>query len=71
MGAMPKFIAKLSKFGGQYRITLPRGLVDECKWHGVEFIILSRITDDEIKIRRFIDRESLGIERKEHRNGSD
>ena len=52
IGAMPKFIAKLSKFGGQYRITVPKGLIDECKWDGVEFVILSRVTYDEIKMRR-------------------
>lgn len=68
---MPKYIAKLSKFGGQYRITIPRLLVEECKWEDVEFVILSRVTYEEIKMRRFVDGESLGIKRKTDRPGSD
>ena len=71
MGFMAKHLTKISKFGGQFRLTIPKGLIEECKWQGVEFMILERMGHDEIKLRRFVDAESLGIERKEHRHGSD
>lgn len=71
IGAMPKYLAKLSKFGGQYRITLPQDLVGRCAWFNVEYVILLPQDDNSIVIREFIDEESLGIERKKDRPGSD
>ena len=68
VGVMPKYIAKLSKFGGQYRITLPRDLVGFTAWFDVEYVILLPQEDNSIVIREFIDEESLGIERKTDRN---
>ena len=71
MVAMPKHLTKISKFGGQYRLTIPKALIDEIKWQGVEYVFLERLAKDDIMIRRFIDGESLGIERKKRRDGSD
>lgn len=67
---MAKFLAKLSEFGGQHRVTLPKGLIDECGWKGVEYVILERIGFDEIRLRRFIDGESLKNDDKADRPGS-
>lgn len=56
---MPKHFTKLSKFGGQYRLTIPKALIEEMKWQDVEFVILEDICLGYIRIRRFIDGESL------------
>lgn len=69
--AMAKHLAKLSKFGGQFRLTLPKLLIDEIEWHDVEYVILYKLETSEIRIRRFVDGESLRTERKEDRPGSD
>ncbi|MBA7495360.1 hypothetical protein ES702_05942 [subsurface metagenome] len=68
---MPKYLAKLSKFGGQCRLTLPRLLVEEMAWDDVEYITLGPQIDKSIIIRRFVDAESLGIKREKDRPGSD
>lgn len=66
-GAMPKVLAKLSKFGGQYRLTIPKCLIEEVGWHDCEFIILEPIEYNMIRIRRFVDAESLNIKSKRDR----
>ena len=71
MGVMPKYLTKISKFGGQYRLTIPKLLVKEMKWQDVEFVYLVDEGGGLLAVRRFIDGESLGIERKKHRDGSD
>jgi len=71
MVAMAKHLTKISKFGGQYRLTIPVLLIDEMKWKDVEYVFLERVNKDDIMIRRFIDGESLRTKRKEHRHGSD
>jgi len=68
---MPKHLARLSKFGGQHRLTIPKLLVEELGWHDVEYVVLSKVSKDLVYIRRFIDGESLGAHRKEDRPGSD
>ncbi|MBA7495233.1 hypothetical protein ES702_05813 [subsurface metagenome] len=68
---MPKFLVKLSKFGGQYRVTLPRSLVDLAEWEDVEFVIMELRFPNEIQMRRFIDAESLGIKGERNSNGED
>jgi len=68
---MAKHLTKISKFGGQYRLTIPKLLIDEMKWKDVEYVFLELHGKDDIMIRRFIDGESLGIERKKDRPGSD
>lgn len=56
---MPKHFTKLSKFGGQFRTTIPKGLIEELSWQDVEFVIMEKIGYNEVRIRRFIDGESL------------
>lgn len=68
---MPKHIAKLNKFGGQYRLTIPRLLVEECGWHDVEFVILYPLQSGSIEIGRFVDGESLKAKDARDRPGSD
>jgi len=71
MVAMAKHLTKISKFGGQYRLTIPVLLIDEMKWKDVEYVFLERINKDDIMIRRFIDGESLRTERKTDPDGQD
>jgi len=68
---MPKYLAKLSKFGGQHRITLPKLLIKEAEWQDVEFVIIDRLGVGGLRIRRFVDAEELGIKGKRDRPGSD
>ena len=68
---MPRHITKVSKSGGQYRLTLPKGIIEECKWQGVGYIILERMGFDEIRLRRFVDRDSLKTKDETDQPGSD
>lgn len=68
---MPKYLAKLSKFGGQYRITLPKDLIGFTAWFDVEYILLLPQDDNSIVMKEFIDAESLGVKSKRDRPGED
>lgn len=68
---MAKYLTKLSKFGGQFRVTIPKGLIEEIEWQDVEFVILERMGYDEIRVRRFIDAESLKGQTARGKAGSD
>ena len=68
---MAKYLTKISKFGGQYRLTIPRSLIDEYRWHDVEYVILEPVMDKAIRMRRFIDGESLKTEVTRNKAGSD
>jgi len=59
---MPKYFSKLSKFGGQFRLTIPRALVAEMGWEDVEFVIIKEYPPGVMLVRRFIDGESLRTE---------
>lgn len=59
---MPKHFTKLSKFGGQYRLTIPKALIEEMKWQDVEFVIMELASPKAFYVRRFIDGESLRTE---------
>lgn len=56
---MPKWIIKVSHHAGQCRVTIPKALVKECLWEDVKHVILTRSGYEVIKIRRFVDGESL------------
>ena len=58
-GPMTKYVVKLSKFGGQFRLTLPRLLVEVLDWEDVEFVILEDHSTGVVMVRRFIDGQSL------------
>lgn len=68
---MAKHLAKLSKFGGQYRVTIPRKVIDGLGWQDVEFIVLEDLRSGAIYIRRFIDGESLKASDEVDPGGSD
>jgi len=67
---MPKHLVKLSKFGSQYRLTIPRLLIKEMAWEKVEYMTLGPQIDDSVIIRRFIDSESLKAKDERDRTGS-
>ena len=67
---MAKYLAKLSKFGGQFRLTLPRDLIAWVAWRDVEYVILDPQDDNSIIIREFIDAESLGVKGKRDSTGA-
>jgi len=71
MVAMPKHLTKISKFGGQYRLTIPKLLINEMDWKGVDYVILEGLGKKSIMIRRFIDGESLRSDRKADPDGQD
>lgn len=71
MVAMPKHLTKISKFGGQYRLTIPKLLIDEAKWKDVEYVFLERHGKYDVMIRRFIDGESLRTDSKATPDGED
>lgn len=71
MAPMPKHLTKISKFGGQHRLTIPRLLIKEMKWQGVVYVFLERQGTDDIIIRRFIDGESLRLSREKDRHRTD
>jgi len=71
MVAMPKHLTKISKFGGQYRLTIPKLLIGEMKWGSVVYVFLEPHGKDDIMIRRFIDGESLRTDRKADPDGQD
>lgn len=66
-----KHLVKLSKFGGQFRISLPKQLVEDLSWKDVDFVILEDFKAGFLWVRRFIDGESLRGPSEVHRNGSD
>lgn len=68
---MAKYLTKVSKFRGQYRLTIPKGLIEELKWRGVEFVIMERMGVNVILLGRFIDGESLKSEVTGNKTGSD
>lgn len=68
---MPKHLVKLSKFGGQYRLTIPRAMIEEIEWQDVEYVTLESIMGKGIRIWRFLDGQSLKGEITGDRSGSD
>jgi len=71
IGAMPKYLSKISKFGGQYRLTIPKLLVEEIKWQDVDYVIVESCMGLDFRVRRFIDGESLKTDRKADPDGQD
>jgi len=43
-------------------LTIPKALIDEMTWQDVEFVIMTNLGDGTVRIRRFIDGESLRTE---------
>ena len=68
---MAKWVAKLSWSLGQCRLTIPKGLIKDRDWPDVKFVILEPQGGEEIRIRRFIDGESLKNEDSGNKPGAD
>lgn len=68
---MPKHLTKISKFGGQYRLTIPKGLIQEMDWQDVEFVLMDKVGHGALRIRRFIDGQSLKSKAAGHKAGCD
>lgn len=68
---MPKYLTKISKFGGQYRLTIPKGLIKEMEWQDVEFVLMDNVGQGALRIRRFVDGKDLKAKVTRHQTGSD
>lgn len=47
------WVVKLTRHGGQYRITLPRELIFKCGFEEVEFVRITKNTGYTIKIEEY------------------
>ena len=56
---MATWLCRVSGQPGQFRLTVPKGLVAEMDWYDVKCVLMKKAPDGVIKIRRFIDGESL------------
>lgn len=56
---MATWICKVSMQSGQFRLTVPKGLVSEMGWHEVNCVLIRKATERMIEVRRFTDAESL------------
>lgn len=68
---MPKYLCKVSHHMGQFRITVPKLLVESMGWGDVEYVVLKHFHMDSFIARRFVDGESLKSDDPEDRPGSD
>lgn len=50
-----RHIVKITKYGSQLRINLPKLLVEELKLDELEFIVLERVNVTQILMRKIID----------------
>ena len=67
---MPKWICKVTKSGGQRRITLPKSLIGWRAWHDARYIILEDDGENPVTIKEFIHGESLKNEDPRNLTGS-
>ena len=56
---------------GQFRVTVPKLMVESIGWKDVDHVILTPLHTGVIQMRRFIDGESLKNDDSEDRPGSD
>lgn len=68
---MPKYICKVSRHMGQFRITIPKALVSSVQWGDVDYVIIKEFTLDALTVRRFDDGESLKSNHADDRTRSD
>jgi hypothetical protein len=55
---MTKFIKKVDRTNGIFRLVIPRPIVHKKKWGNVRYIIVDDQYPDKIEIRRFVDDET-------------
>lgn len=68
---MAKHVIKVSCYGSQMRLTIPKLVIRELKWQGVSYVILEEKKDGTLTVRRFVDDESLKGGSERNRPGSD
>ncbi len=68
---MPKHFCKVSHYMGQFRITIPKHLVESMQWGDVAYVIVKEFHADTLLIRRFVDGESLKGDAPKDRPGPD
>lgn len=56
---MRKYLCKLSRFGGQFRVSIPRSLIKCLGWKKVEYVVLHKYGENSLVVEEFIDREAL------------
>ena len=61
---MAKWVCKVTKSGGQHRLTIPKGLIKESGWVDIRFVTIEWIGSAAFIMRRLIDGESLKDEGK-------
>ena len=71
MAIMPKWICKVTKSGGQRRITIPRGLIEFRAWFDARYVMLEDDGENPVTIKEFIHGESLKNDSKRNQTGSD
>ncbi|MBA7472741.1 hypothetical protein ES707_08073 [subsurface metagenome] len=62
---MSKYICKVEKSAGNFRICIPKSIIQEKRWGDVLYVIVEDHWPDKIAIRRMLDEKSL--EPKDHR----
>lgn len=68
---MTRWICKLTKSNGQYRLTIPIGLVKEKGLAGVQYIEIDGSKPDVIIIRRLTENGKKAVNGKTDINGED
>ena len=66
---MALYICKLGKAGGQFRITVPKGLVKSLRLAKEEYVVLSDFVPDQIIIRRLEINGKKTTDRKNDKSG--
>ena len=56
---MSKYVVKVSTGAGNYRINLPREIIQLKRWGDVKFVLVENNHRDTITIRRFVDGKAL------------
>lgn len=68
---MPKWICKINTKEKQFRVTIPKLLIDAKMWWGTRCVLIEEGAGDSFIIRRFIDGESLKSEVEADRSKTD
>lgn len=70
-GEMARWTCKVSRSGESIRVTLPKSLVREAGWRYVNIVRLEITKDLDIRMRGFVDGESIKSEGETDRAGVD
>lgn len=56
---MRRLVLKVNRLDISFRITIPRKVIQQKRWHDVEYVLLEESDPDLIILRRFIDGKAL------------